>query len=109
MAVFPATVKVPAFTTLLNRAFRDKGLTFTEEETRQLSFFEMYYEMEEQRVIEKITRSSIDELVGNIGGALGVWTGLSILSIYQCIIYVLKGLCASCVPCRWKRVVRFVK
>lgn len=94
--IFPTPVKVPAFTIYLNRAFSESGLKFTEAETRQLSLFEMYYEIGEQRVIEKITRTSVDELISNIGGALGVWTGLSILSIYQCAIYVVRGSCAFC-------------
>lgn len=96
-AIFPAPAKVTAFTTYLNRAFNESGLNFTDEETRQLSLFEMYYETEELQVIEKITRTSIDELISNIGGAMGVWTGLSLLSVYQCIVYMMKASWGFCV------------
>jgi hypothetical protein len=94
-AQFPAPTKVHAFTTYLNRVFNRKGLNFTDDETRQLSLFEMYYEMKEHRVIEKVTKTSIEELISNLGGALGVWTGLSMLSFYQMLIYVLKGFCSG--------------
>jgi hypothetical protein len=90
-AQFPAPTKVRAFTTYLNRVFNRKGENFTEDETRQLSLFEMYYEMKEHRVIEKVTKTSLEELISNLGGALGVWTGLSMLSFYQMLIYLMKG------------------
>lgn len=91
-ATFPAPTKLQAFATYLSRAYANAGLNFTEDTTRQLIFFEMFYELKEIRVIERMTRTTIAELVSNIGGALGVWTGLSILSVYQCAVYVVKGL-----------------
>jgi hypothetical protein len=94
-AQFPAPAKLQSFVTYLNRAFADRGLNFTKEEAQQLILFEMYHELRQTIVIEKVNRVALFELISNIGGALGVWTGLSILSLYQCFVYCMKGVCCN--------------
>lgn len=62
------------------------------EELEQLTMLELYYESKQIKVMERVQRLSIDELISNIGGTLGVWSGLSLLSILQMFVYMLRAL-----------------
>lgn len=97
-AQFPAPTKLASFATFLNRAYasadtnQSRNLNFTKEEIEQLILLNIFYESNEYRVIEKVNRASADELVSNIGGVLGVWTGMSMITILQAFLYACRGL-----------------
>lgn len=65
---------------------------YSTHELKQLTMIELYYEIKQVRVIEKSPRLSIDELISNIGGCLGVWSGISFLSIFQILSYLFRAL-----------------
>jgi hypothetical protein len=71
---------------------REEPTNYTEDQIRQLTSIELYYEMKQMRVVEKTPRSTIDELISNIGGCLGVWSGISFLSIFQIVCYTWRAL-----------------
>lgn len=83
---FPATPKVAAFTTYLNRAF--PASSWNREDANQLIYLEMFYKTVEYRVITKMEKTTIGTFISNLGGALSVWTGLSLLSLLQAAVYV---------------------
>ncbi len=44
------------------------------------------------QVVERHPRMTLDQLISNIGGQLGVWAGISILTLSQFVIYIISGL-----------------
>lgn len=86
--------KVKSYTRYVNKAMsRNKSnwRNMTEDEVQQLILLEMYYENNQARVIERMTRLSIDELISNIGGCVGVWSGISMITVVQVLFYCAKG------------------
>lgn len=77
-----------AFVTYLNRAFNDSGINYTEEDAKQLILFEMFYQTTEYRVITKMEKISLDQFISNLSGALSLWTGLSLLSIFELAVFI---------------------
>lgn len=49
---------------------------------------DLYHESGEYQVVERVNRVSLDEVVSNIGGALGAWTGISFITIFQAFVYM---------------------
>jgi hypothetical protein len=92
-AQFPAEPKLEAFTTYLNRAFGSRGFNYTDKHASQMILFEMYYQTDDIRVISKIEKITIDQLISNLGGALGLWTGLSLLTMFQAVVYFCSCVC----------------
>ncbi len=35
---------------------------------------------------------TLDQLISNIGGQLGVWAGMSILTVFQLLMYIISGV-----------------
>lgn len=64
---------------------------YSAENLRRLTLLELNYESRQIKVVERVQRLSIEELISNIGGCVGVWSGLSILSIVQIFVYVGRG------------------
>lgn len=64
--------------------------------------FEMFYETLEYQVVTKTEKSTIGQVISNVGGALGVWTGLSLLSIFQAVVY-LSTCVSKIVANEWRR------
>lgn len=62
--------------------------TFTVANAQQMALLEMYFESNQLVVMEKIRRMTVDSLISSIGGSLGVWTGISIISVAQALIYL---------------------
>lgn len=89
---FPAPSKLASFSRYVNHSYEG---TVSNEELKQLMLLEMFYETNEYKVIEKADRVSLDQLISNIGGTLGVWTGLSVIGMFQAFMYVLYGLHAT--------------
>jgi Amiloride-sensitive sodium channel len=82
-----------------NRVFaetRDNWTNMTEDEVKELILMELYYDNMQSRVIERMTRLSIDEFISNIGGCVGVWTGISLITIIQLLFYIVKGFVDLC-------------
>lgn len=79
---------------------------YTETELSQLTMVELFYESDQQRVVEKTPRMSIEELISNVGGCLGVWSGISFLSIFQILYYCWLGIACKLEKCRSARVVK---
>jgi hypothetical protein len=42
-------------------------------------------------MIQMYERESLPALIGQAGGQLGLWTGMSIITLYHAIIYLLAG------------------
>lgn len=57
--------------------------------------FEMFFQTIEYRLVTKMEKITIGTFISNIGGALGVWTGLSMLSLFQAVVYFSEFLVAS--------------
>ncbi len=41
------------------------------------------------QVIEMVETMPIDQLISNVGGQLGLWAGISVITIYQALLYLL--------------------
>lgn len=93
-ATFPASPKVTALTTYLNRAFPPvtPEYAYSEEDARNMVLFEMSYQSLEYEVTTKMEKTTDGTFISNIGGALGVWTGLSLMSIFQALVYFAQFL-----------------
>lgn len=88
-AQFPSPRKLASLTTYFSRAM---GQEFTEDVVAELTLLEIYYETNQIKVVEKTERTSIDELISNIGGTLGVWMGISLVSVFQALVYILYAI-----------------
>ena len=51
----------------------------------------LFFESTKIRVVEKVERYTIETLISNVGGALGLWAGISIITMYQAIVYLLTA------------------
>lgn len=90
-AGFPAPNKAGSFQTYLTRAAN--GSDF-----QNLTLVEIYFESTQYRVVTKMTRTTVDELISDIGGSLGVWTGISIVTIFQAVVYIAYAFQRYCRP-----------
>lgn len=88
-AKFPAESKIESFTLYMNRAL---GNLYKASGVKHVSLLEIYFESNQMVIMERIRRISVNTLISNIGGSLGVWTGLSIISIVQALVYVFFGI-----------------
>lgn len=87
--------------------FTDTVHNFSDEDIQQVIMIEMFYEMKQQRVVEKKPRMSLDEFISNIGGCLGVWSGISFLSIIQIFFYAARAIGHCISERKVKQVVQF--
>lgn len=90
----------------INNVLQQNGATnnFTKDRIRKLTMLELYYEMKQQRVVEKQPKMSIDDLISNIGGCLGVWSGISFLTLFQTVCYMCRAIGHCMAKRRAKRV-----
>ena len=63
-----------------------------------ISFFDgimvvsVYFGKDTIAVEERRTRVSMEDLISSIGGTLGVYAGMSIITVYQAFLYLLSGI-----------------
>lgn len=96
--LFPAPNKVDKLREILN----SNGRNFSSEAVKRLALVEIYYGSLFIRYTERMERATVNELISNIGGALGAWAGISLITIYQAFIYLAMG-CTNMLAARRAR------
>lgn len=83
-ASFPTPNKAGSFKEYANRALLT---SYTDDSIRRLTLLELYFETNKLMMLVTMPRISMESLIGNVGGSLGVWTGLSMVSIIHALFY----------------------
>ena len=68
--------------------------------TKQIAAVSIYFDSFDTRLIEENYSDKVSSLVSDLGGQLGLWLGISMVSIFEVLV-------CCCYAFRVKRVVRF--
>ncbi len=64
----------------------------TSQDMQNLSIVQLYYDTSHYKVLELKQRVTLERLISQMGGVMGVWAGMSCVTLFQLILYFLHGL-----------------
>ncbi len=64
----------------------------TKEQLNSFTVLDVYYGDVNYRVTEHHERITVDRLISKIGGSMGLWAGMSLVTLVQLLVYVLHGV-----------------
>ncbi len=56
------------------------------------ALLDIFYGEVTYRVREQSERVTVDSLISKIGGSMGIWAGMSLVTVVQLLLYVLYGV-----------------
>ncbi len=64
----------------------------TEDQLDSFAVLDLYYDDANYRVKEHHERITVDSLISKIGGSMGIWAGMSLVTVVQLLVYILDGI-----------------